>query len=615
MADSLDDRHDTSDDYYDPYCDLCFKSKGLNVKAWGYCKECYQFLCTDCNIFHGNLQAARGHTVLRGEDMPQSQAAKPPRFEDCEVHPKHVKNQFCFEHQILLCSSCSSANHKSCSVASIGDACQNIQPAEIGTLYDNLNDLRKCFEKICSSVDDNMKTLRKEKKKMLKKSQAFYQNIISKADQLLRELKDMIESNYKRYISALSENQKRINKAISRLDTSLNEIAHEKGKCIDIKVFLRIHDALKDKDLLKNDIEDFNRRLCNVSLSFTPSDVLLDFLSSPGAMGTVSGTYSPLNLSIGTPDIRFPVTTPLPPTVNPQPSLPLAKGQTETPGAAMRDGRSKQAAVAQPRKLGTYQISTDCEDDKCWVTGIAVTKDGKILLADYNHRKVRLFSKGMKFLFSLSLSSKVLDVEMTGDQETVVSTLDRKLVLFHVLNNELAFKRELRLSFYIHGITRYKNHLVVTCPHDVPPTVKLIDMAERKVLWSLSADDNGQSLFERPWHVSSFADSKHSSVVVTDNDNHTLTLLKGDTGEVITTRQLQRKIPRGVCTDNAGNVYVCCFMTHEIVVLSADLTKERILLSGQQDLRSEPHAIAFDELSRQLLVSYWGESCIDIYQF
>ena len=620
MADSLDDRHGSSDDYYDPYCDLCFKSKGLNVKAWGYCKECYQFLCTDCNIFHGNLQAARGHTVLRGEDMPQSQEAKPPRFEDCEVHPKHVKNQFCFEHQILLCSSCSSANHNSCSVASVDDACQNIQPAEIDTLLDKMNDFRKGFEKISSSLDDNMKSLIQEKEMMVNEAKELYQKIISKADKLLRELIDEIDLNYKRYLSALSENQKRIQKASSRLDTSLNDIAQERGKCIDVKVFLRMHDALRDKDLFKNDIEDFNKNLCNVSLSFAASDIIQDFLSSSGAMGNVSGTKSPLNLSIGTPDIHFPVSPPLSPTVNPQPSPPQAKGQTETQDADKRAEGSQQtamAAEAQPRKLGTYQINMECQNDKCWITGIAVTKDGKIILADFNHCKVKIFSREMKFLFSLSLSKRVWDVEMTGDKETVVSTYDPKLIFLYVSDNKLAIKREILFPLIIYSITRFKDYLIVTCPHAAPPAVKLIDMAG-KVIWSVSTGDTGQALFKIPWYVSSFSDSKSSSVIVTDNDNRTLTLLNGDTGEVITTRQLEWKIPRGVATDNdnAGNVYVCYFGTREVAVLSADLSKEKILLSGQQGcLRSYPQAIAFHQMSRQLVISYYGESCIDIYQF
>ena len=617
MADSLDDRHGTSDDYYDPYCDLCFKSKGLNVKARGYCKECYQFLCTDCNIFHANLQAARGHTVLRGDDMPQSQEAKPPRFEVCEVHPKHVKNQFCFEHQILICLSCSSANHKSCSVSSVDDACQNIQPAEIDTLLDKMNDLRKGFEKISSSLDDNMKSLIQEKEMMVNEAKELYQKIISNADKLFRELIDEIDLNYKRYLSALSENQKRIQKAISRLDTSLNDIAQERGKCIDVKVFLRMHDALRNKDLFKNDIEDFNKNLCNVSLSFATSDVVQDFLFSSSAMGIVSGTKSPLNLPICTPDIRFPVSSPLLPTVNPQPSPPQAKGQTETQGAVKRAEGSQLTAVAaeaQPRKLGTYQTNMECQHDDCSITGIAVTKDGKIMLADYFHSKVKLFSREMKFLFSLSLSNRVWDVEMTGDKEAVVSTDGKKLTFLHISNNKLAIKREVQRPFDIHGITRYKDNLVVTCSRTGQPAVKLIDMTG-KVIWSLSTGDTGQSLFREPLYVSSFPDGKSSSVIVTDESNHTLTLLNGDTGEVITTRKLERKRPRGFATDNAGNVYVCYSWTGEVAVLSADLSREKILLAGQQNLRSGPQAIAFHELSRQLVIAYFLESCIDIYQF
>ena len=203
---------------------------------------------------------------------------------------------------------------------------------------------------------------------------------------------------------------------------------------------------------------------------------------------------------------------------------------------------------------------------------------------------------------------------MTGDKETVVSTYDPKLIFLHILDNKLTIKREVQLRFHVHGITRYKNYLIVTNFSAVPKTVKLIDM-NGKVIWSLSTGDTGQSLFRVPWYVSSFPDGKSSSVIVTDRDNDTLTLLNGDTGEFITTHQLERECPNGVATDNAGNVYICYFGTSEVAVLSADLSREKILLSGQQGLRSSPQAIAFHEMSRQLVISYFDDSRIDIYQF
>ena len=121
MFDSIDSSHGTSnvscdsvyvgDAYYDPCCELCDISKGHNVQAKALCKTCYQYLCSECLIFHNNLQGTRGHVVVRGDDMPRFIAVKPPRFEDCEVHPKHAKGQFCFEHQISVCCLCATTIH------------------------------------------------------------------------------------------------------------------------------------------------------------------------------------------------------------------------------------------------------------------------------------------------------------------------------------------------------------------------------------------------------------------------------------------------------------------------------------------------------------------------
>ena len=132
--------------------------------------------------------------------------------------------------------------------------------------------------------------------------------------------------------------------------------------------------------------------------------------------------------------------------------------------------------------------------------------------------------------------------------------------------------------------------------------MKLIDLTG-KVYWSVSSDQHGQSLFCSPWYLDSHDAGRSSTVIVTDLDNHTLTLLNGETGEVITRRQLQGKRPKGVTTDTAGNVYVCYYWTDEVSVLSEDVSEEKILLSRQDGLSGCPRAIVYDDKTHQLLIS------------
>ena len=85
--------------------------------------------------------------------------------------------------------------------------------------------------------------------------------------------------------------------------------------------------------------------------------------------------------------------------------------------------------------------------------------------------------------------------------------------------------------------------------------------------------------------MSRYADESSPAVVVTDMNNHTITLLNGETGEVITRRcQEQGKQPRGVTTETAGFICVCYNNTNEVAVLSKGLSEEKIILSERDGL-------------------------------
>ena len=54
-----------------------------------------------------------------------------------------------------------------------------------------------------------------------------------------------------------------------------------------------------------------------------------------------------------------------------------------------------------------------------------------------------------------------------------------------------------RVSYDVSGIGKYGERLAVTSYSPMPASVKLIDKTGR-VYWSMSTDDQGQSLFSNP---------------------------------------------------------------------------------------------------------------------
>ena len=275
--------------------------------------------------------------------------------------------------------------------------------------------------------------------------------------------------------------------------------------------------------------------------------------------------------------------------------------------AGKRESARQSVALTQlkGRELRGYNVKLSGDRVMCYITGMAITTDGKRLLVDNGNKKVKLFSRDMKLLSSLSLSDTPRDIAVISDKEAVVITDNKSLVLSLVLLNisarHLSINSTTRVPYDVEGISKYCEKLAVTSSSPRPPSVKLIDKTGR-VYWSVYTDGQGQSLFSQPGFVTS--DIERNTVTVTDRGNKTLTVLNSDTGDVIKRRSVKDKSPQGVTTGPSGNIYVCYFTTREVAELTGDLAEESILLSQQDGLGDGPLAIEYDKSCGQLITSY-----------
>ena len=350
-------------------------------------------------------------------------------------------------------------------------------------------------------------------------------------------------------------------------------------------------------------------------------------------MGSVK--LDKLKCEITIPEILYPVSSTQQSRAGPANKVVAAAGK--------RESARQSVALTQlkGRKLKSYNVKLTDDREDCNITGMAISNDGRRLLVDYCNNKVKVFSQDMKLLSSLSLSDRPCGIAVISDKEAVVTTANRSLVLLDIsgskmsINNttslsyvawgisklldisgsKMSINDTTRVSYYVEGISKYGEKLAVTSSSPGPPSVKLIDKTGR-VYWSLSFDDQGQSLFSFPQYVTS--DIERNTVTVTDCGNNTLTVLNGDTGDVIKRRSVKDKSPGGVTTGPSGNIYVCYKYTREVAELTEDLAEERILLSQQDGLGNWPYAIAYDKISGHLITSYNWLGCnnnsVDIWE-
>ena len=398
----------------------------------------------------------------------------------------------------------------------------------------------------------------------------------------------------------MKQNHTRINNAVSRIESSLRQIDILRSKPIDAKLFLRIQDILSD---MKQYQDDFKAPICNVQLSFVPSKQIQEFLSSSYTLGSVKLDKSKCEITI--PEILYPVSSTKQSRAGPANKVVAAAGKSQSAR------QSVALTQLKGRKLRRYNVQLSDDRRDCWITGMAITNDGRRLLVDHGNKKVKLFSRDMKLLSSLSLSDRPCDIAVISDQEAVVTTDNTSLVLLGISGSKMSINDTPRVSYDVCAISKYGEKLVVTSDSPKPRSVKLIDKTGR-VYWSVSTNDQGHSLFRFPQYVTS--DIERNTVTVTDRGNNTLTVLNGDTGDVIKRRSVKDKFPQGVTTGPSGNIYVCYYNTDEVAVLTGDLAEERILLSQQDGLGDEPWAIAYDKSCGQLITSYSDDNIVDVWK-
>ena len=589
MADSLVSRHGASDEYHDLYCEPCDESRGKNVKAKCFCKNCNQFLCTECHTVHGSLMATKGHVIQTGADMPPSMADKPPRYEICDDHPKRLKDQFCYHHGVLICSMCFSASHSMCDTKSVEDTCKYIQLSEVDNLCDANKNYKSQLSKFLSSVDKHGGKLIDQRQTLLKDAKTAYDKIIAEINRSYQNMKNVIEAECDLQDATVSQLKQEINAQISLVDAEINFTSKVRGKPINVNTFLSLQESVSKTRKCVVVVKNLKESLNLTSLIFEPSKDVQILLSKPLNFGSLNKHHLNVDVDVSTQDINFPS---------------HIKGSTRPVSPSNRGGwprlKSTKPSLGQikARQRVTYDVRTKEDRNTCYITGVAITSCGQKLFVDYNNGNVKLFSQDMRVLSSVQVRH-CWDITMLNDMEAVV-TQGHHLVFLEVANEKLRIKQTINLSFDGYGITHSKDNLICTDGQQL----HAIDRQGSKQLPVY------QSSFRCSMYICSNSDGRW--IAATDSDKNTVTVLDANNGAVITSRQLKKTFGwpyLGVAVDTSDNIFVCEFK--EIIVMSGDLKNERVLFNMGDN---EPRAIAYDGTKHQLIISQYANDSVRCLQ-
>lgn len=619
MAKSKSDKHGSSEINNNRHCEICHDLKHCDLEAVAYCSTCTNFLCDDCTRFHEKWM--KYHELLIGDEIPISIDDRIPKYKSCKNHVDHQNNLFCFEHKTMACSKCYEEFHDKCIVRPISEIAETIDKAEMDKLKDAVNLLKTDIDCYRSLLSDNIISIETQRSNMLKEAQTIHGSLIAKVNYLYYEIKGEIFKVCKEKSTFLSNQKAKLDTILSKLDGCLNVIEQMKIKDTNESTFIGIQDVVSQSRLFASCLVELQRSSNRIELSLKPSHDTLELLDSSLCFGAVDVAKNKYNIAKPVPDISFPLALPSTPTRS-IPTTPTTPRLSVAPSLEkIEEEGDEETQVPEPENNSkTYlrknvNVQMEFDTKGCLINDMTVTGNGKKILTDVNNQKVKLFALNMKFLSSFSLLSAPRGITSIGNNEIVVSTKDKSLTFMDISENMLTVTRKLKMRHSIFSVAVCGDNLYLSRGTN-PPSVKKVDKTG-KGCWTVNKDKQGHKLFKSACHLTGSVRSEDTRIFATDSDAETVTVLDGETGNILAVRHLKGKGPKSLTADSDGNIYICYSKTHEICMMSRNLSEDKILLSTIEGLSPEPLAIAFDRNSEQIMVSnnlYFQRDTVAIFQ-
>ena len=186
-------------------CEQC-----SNGKSIAFCRQCTDFICSECKTLHGKLKVFAGHKVTTLEELKKGGAKHVPLKEapppNCPEHDQIMKI-FCFDCKCLICRDCTLIDHNGHSYNFLKKCATEARK----TLRDSLTPLRRVWaniagankklagtktqvgsqeEEVCKSVEQSFRQL----KTILEQRET---ELVKKVRTLAKEKKDALMAQMK----------------------------------------------------------------------------------------------------------------------------------------------------------------------------------------------------------------------------------------------------------------------------------------------------------------------------------------------------------------------------------------------------------------------------------
>ncbi|XP_063410063.1 E3 ubiquitin-protein ligase TRIM71-like [Mytilus trossulus] len=550
-----------------PICDICI-THDISTFASGWCLECEEAICSDCEKQHGCMKLTKHHKIISVDNNKMS-TSNLESEQECNDHSRKI-DFFCLKHSQPCCVTCIFEKHK---------RCQELKPlpevekgmtsfdSSFANLEDRVEDIIESITGLVKEKQENKTRLEVQKNNIITEVQTIRRSINRHFDKVQQSLMEGLEKEEKAQNERIDMCIEKLSVILKKVDKLSSKLEQAKQHKSEFQAFIAAFEWDKtiekeEKDWISLQTDKISDRV-DIELDLSP--ILMEFEKELTEFGKIEVTYSPSKKLLL--------------------ENPPNQGQSVT---------SASSAINKIHLTNICSFQTPPgTSTETLITDIDMLDDGRIILADNSsNRRLVLMSQEGELIKIIQLNDTCFGVAVI-DKTTIATTLvkKKKIAIIDIDSSEI--QRFISMSEDCYGLSLAGESLVVSLDD---PTFQFVNLSGKVVssVWKADYADYCCVHNNKLYYATSSGDSVFEAKL---------------NGDIVWKSYCQKyDFPDGITTDASGNVFVACKSSKKVLVFGKDGKDFRVLLTKENGLNN-PRAIHYKREMNILLVCNLSGQC------
>ena len=540
----------SSDEVLQHTCGPC-KDDGETKEAEYLCEICKSHLCSDCRNDHNTFKATKKHSIVSAH-LTQGLGSTTTKVVFailCGCDQKRAAEVYCEKHVEVICPICEAINHRNCKTCPIADKVTKNAKKQLKEVTERAKSLKAEIELLKKDGEAYCKKLHAKTEECKKEITAFRREINKILDKMEEEILVTLDKRSNQKLQAIEKHISALTTSLQALDTDLDTVdtAHKANRDeIMFSANVKLSKGISAYNELTKDIRN---SMQSPNLEFQENKKLIDVLKSVEGYGRIE----------------------------------IVEADSTKQDHLM---------ILDMKVKSTKKVSIQLSDDSTTplISRCTFLSNGRVILCDYQNKKVKLLDSDMSVKQSLKLPYTPYNVATIGENEAII-TFGRSNNDLQYINThpDLKLGKKITLPNKCFGLRVVNDEIYTTCHKD----------SRHDEIWKLDRAGNIMSKIVLTQNSSGRSDylglclaGSSPCVYLTDWDNSRVTCVQLD-GKMMYQYQDKEQLvrPNGIYVDSAGNSLVCGTDSNNVVVITADGRKHGELLTSK-DI-SKPRCIDY----------------------